>query len=370
MKSNKIVKILRAVLLGLFLVLITVAAYFHQTKSTPSIHALCPFGGLESLYQFIADGNYVQKIFQGTMILFVITMVLAVVFKRSFCGLICPFGAIQEFSGWLGIKVFKRRLMMPVKVDKVLRYFKYVVLLVTIGYAWKTAGLWMAPYDPWSAFGHLSTGFQAVWEESPIALILLGVTILGSFALDRFFCKYMCPMGAVYAIVGKISPFKITRNADLCIDCGKCNKVCPVNIDVQHGKDVKSSECIDCQLCVLDCPKAGALEIKEGSKTMKPLIVILLVMALFFGSIFIFQAAGLYTFSTKVEAGAGMALRDVVGSMTIQELADAANMDLKEIYVKMKIPENVPADKKFKEIKDVAPDYDFHKVKESLEKGE
>ncbi|MBN1501524.1 MAG: 4Fe-4S binding protein [Spirochaetes bacterium] len=370
MKGNKIIKIVRAGLLALFVILITVAAYFHQTKSTPSIHALCPFGGLESLYKFLAEGNYIQKVFQGTMLLFAITIVLAVFFKRSFCGLLCPFGAIQEFFGKIGIKIFKRRLLMPVKADRVLRYLKYVVLLITVGYAWKTAGLWMAPYDPWSAYGHLSTGLAAVWEEAPVGLILLGVTIIGSLVYDRFFCKYLCPMGALYAIIGKISFFKISRNADICIDCGKCNKVCPVNIDVQHGKDVKSAECIDCQLCVLDCPKAGALEIKEGRKIIKPVTAIVLVMGVFFGSIWISQAAGIYTFSTKVEAGAGMALRDVVGSMTIQEVSDAANIELKEVYEKMKIPADVPAETKLKEIKLIAPDYDFHKVKESLEKGE
>lgn len=368
MKNNKFLMYLRWGLLALFAVLVTYAAYLHQVNGggkSPSIHALCPFGGLESLYSFFTQGTFISKIFAGTMILFAITLVLAIIFRRSFCGLICPFGAIQEFFGKLGQKVFGRRFSVPGKIDRPLRYLKYIVLLVTVFYAWKTSGLWMAPYDPWSAYAHLPEGLGSVWEESAIGLIIFILTVIGSMAYDRFFCKYLCPMGALYGIIGKISPFKIQRNENKCIGCGMCSKVCPMNIDVQHANKISSAECINCQTCVLNCPKQGALEIKEGKFSVNPFAAVALVLALFFGSVFIAQSAGVYNMLPEKSApGQAISVEDVKGYMTIKEASEATKLELKEFYKEFRIPGNVPADTKMKEIKNIVPDFEFDKAKE------
>lgn len=356
--------------MALFTILITIAAYLHISQGggkSPSIHALCPFGGLESLFQVFTTGNFISKIFAGTMILFGITFVLAIIFRRSFCGLICPLGAIQEFIAKLGQKIFKKKFVVPYKIDRVLRYLKYLVLIITVFYAWKTAGLWMAPYDPWSAYAHLSEGLGSVWSESAIGLILLAVTLVGSLLYDRFFCKYLCPMGALYGIIGKISPFKVVRNDNVCVDCGKCSKVCPMNINVHQMKEVKSAECINCQTCVLNCPKAEALESTMGKEKLKPIPVIALVMTLFFGSIFAFQAAGIYKLlPDKIKAGESIGFEAVKGYMTIKEAAEATKTELKEFYKKFQIPETVSDSIMMKEISKTVSDYDFEKIKENI----
>ena len=370
MTKNKLVMYLRWGLLTLFVVLISFAAYLHQVLGggkAPSIHALCPFGGLESLYQVFTTGSFISKIFTGTMTLFVITLVLAILFRRSFCGLICPFGAIQEFFAKLGQKIFRRKLIMPATIDKPLRYLKYVVLIVTVVYAWKTAGLWMAPYDPWSAYAHLPEGLESVWTESAVGLIILFITVLGSLIYDRFFCKYLCPMGALYGIIGKLSPFKVVRNETMCINCGKCTKGCPMNIDVQHSSKVTSAECISCQTCVLNCPKTGAIDSMEGKKIIKPFTVIFLLMVVFFGSMFAAQATGVYQLTpTQLTTEGSLGYEEVKGYMSIKEAAESTKTELSEFYMKFKIPENVPAEIKMKEISKVAPGYDFDKVKESF----
>jgi polyferredoxin len=119
LKNNKFLLYLRWLLLALFTILITVSAYLHIANGggkSPSIHALCPFGGLESLYQLFTTGSFISKIFSGTLILFFITVVLAIVFRRSFCGIICPFGAIQELFAKIGQKLFKRNFIVPPKI--------------------------------------------------------------------------------------------------------------------------------------------------------------------------------------------------------------------------------------------------------------
>ncbi|HEX3028709.1 MAG TPA: 4Fe-4S binding protein [Clostridia bacterium] len=368
--KNKLVIYLRWSLLALFVALITTASYLHITNGgakSPSIHALCPYGGLESLYQLFTTGSFVSKIFAGTLVLFLITIILAIIFRRSFCGLICPFGAIQEFFAKLGQKLFKRKFIVSSKVDRPLRYLKYVILIITIFYAWRTAGLWMSPYDPWSAYAHLPEGLSSVWAESAIGLVILVVTIAGSMLYDRFFCKYLCPMGAIYGFIGKISPFKIKRNENVCISCGKCNKVCPMNINVQNVKEVKSAECINCQTCVLNCPKAGVLENSLAGKPLKPIIVIGLIMVLFFGSILIFQATGVYKLlPDKPKAGETIKLDEVKGYMTIKDAAESTGTELEEFYKKYEIPGNVPSDTMMKDISKSVDGYELDKVKEKL----
>jgi Fe-S-cluster-containing hydrogenase component 2 len=373
MKNNKLVMYLRWCLLAVFTGLITIAAHLHIAKSAtrfPSIHAMCPFGGLESLYQAITTGVFITKTTVGTVILFGITLALAIVFRKSFCGLICPFGAIQELFGKIGNKIFRRRLLIPSQIDKPLRYLKYLILVITVFFGWKTSSLWMAPFDPWAAYAHITKGLESVWEEYAGGVIILIITILGSFLYDRFFCKYLCPLGALYGIVGKISPFKVVRNDDICNGCGKCSEVCPVNIDVQRVNEVKSAECINCQICVLNCPKAGALENREGKKTLKPIVIIGLVMALFFGSLMAFEITGIYKFlPEKLKPGESMRLEEVSCGMTINEAATATKTDLKEFYKKFKIPENVSADTTMNKIGKVLPGYDFEKVKEAVLKS-
>jgi ferredoxin len=371
LNNNKYVRYLRIGLLAIFTVLVTVAATLHIAKggaANPSIHAICPFGGLESLYQVFTAGTFISKIFSGTLILFFITVAIAILFRRSFCGLICPFGAIQEFFAKVGRLIFKKQLKMPAKIDRPLRYLKYIILVITAVFAWKTAGLWMAPYDPWSVYGHLSEGFKTIWAESAVGVVLLIVTIIGSMVYDRFFCKYLCPMGALYGVIGKISPFKIVRDESACISCGMCSKVCPVNIDVQTLQEIKSAECLNCQICVLDCPKKGALENKVGKRTLKPWVVIILVIVLFFGSILAFQAAGIYQMTpNRLAAGETIHYGEDKGYMSITEAADSTKTGLKEFYGVFKIPADVPAETKMKEIVNVAPEYNFEVIKQSLE---
>jgi len=221
--------------------------------------------------------------------------------------------------------------------------------------------------EEWAAYSHLPEGLESAWSEYAVGLVILIISIIGSMVYDRFFCKYLCPMGALYGIIGKISPFKVVRNESVCIGCGLCNNVCPVNIDVQHSSEVTTAECISCQTCVLNCPKAGALESKQGKQVIKPLLVLILVMALFFGSIFSFQAAGVYqVLPERLKAGETISFAQVKGSMTIKEAAEGTNTEIKEFYSLFKIPESVSSQTKMKDIKKFVPEYEFGDIKESL----
>jgi len=370
MKNNKYIKYLRWAILGLFLIAVTRETYMHQVLGggvSPSIHALCPYGALETFYSLVFGGTFIQKIFSGTMILLGITLGLAVIFRRGFCGLICPFGALQEFFALIGRKIFHKRFIMPPVIDRPLRYLKYVVLVVTIYFAWKTAGLWMDPYDPWAAYGHVSAGYESLITEYLIGIITLVIILVGSMLYDRFFCKYLCPMGAVYGIVSKISPSKIVRDKDKCIDCNLCSKSCPMNIEVAKAGTVTSTECISCQACVLSCPKAGALEYKTGKKTLKTLTVITLVVGLFGAGVIISKTVGVFEVIPKqITAESRINVVDIKGYMTIKDVSIGTKIELKEVYKKLGIPETVTEDTKLKEVSTFVEGFEVEGAREKL----
>lgn len=368
--SKKYIKYLRWILLMFFLIMVTREAYLHQVlggSEAPSIHALCPYGGLESLYSLIFTGTFIQKIFSGTIILLGITLIIALIFRRSFCGLICPFGALQEFFGIIGRKIFHKRFTVPSAIDKPLRYLKYAVLAITIYYAWKTSGLWVDPYDPWAAYGHISSGFESLTSEYLIGLIILIVILIGSMLYDRFFCKYLCPMGAVYGLISKLSPSKIVRNEDACINCGLCSKSCPMNIDTANMKEVTSAECISCQSCILSCPKKGALEYKTVKKPLKALTVIILAAGLFFTGIFITKNTGIFQIlPQKITSESVINPEEIKGYMTLKDVSLGTKIDIKEVYKRLEIPESVSEDTKLKDIKNIIPDFEVETAREKL----
>ncbi|MDA8229165.1 MAG: 4Fe-4S binding protein [Desulfitobacterium hafniense] len=363
------------VLVGL-LVYVTYESYMHQVLGggkAPSVHALCPLGALESLYTLLFMESFIQKIYSGTVVLLVLTIILALLFRRSFCGLLCPFGALQEVFARLGIKIFKKRLVIPQVADRPLRYLKYVILVLTVGMAWYYGKLWMSPYDPYTAYAHITTITESIAEDplTIVGFILLGITLLGSLLYDRFFCKYLCPAGAFYGLIGKLSPTKVVRNDDICIHCKVCNKACPVNIDVEKADKITDTECISCNECVLACPKNGALEVKVVRKTLHPLPTLLIVAGLFFGTIFVAQATGNYQIiPSALKEGEIIAISEVKGYYSIEETALATGLSLKEVYEKFGIPENVSKHTKMKDISKEVPKFNLDTAKEEADSGE
>lgn len=369
MNWNKVSKWFRFLVLFGLLAYVTFEAYMHQVLGggkAPSVHALCPFGALESLYTLLFMGSFIQKIYSGTVVLLILTIVLAILFRRSFCGLLCPFGALQELFGGIGRKIFKKRFSIPRKIDQPLRYLKYAVLLLTVGMAWRLGTLWMAPYDPYSAYSHITNLSESV-KEDPLALIgfiLLVVTILGSFVYERFFCKYLCPVGAFYGIIGKVSPTRVERNENLCIHCHLCNKACPVNIDVEKAVKVTTAECINCNECVVACPKKGALEVKTARKAIQPIVMLALVVGLFFCTILIAQVTGNYQIMpSELKKGQIIEISELKGYYTIEDAAIATGLSLNEIYEKMGIPESISKDTQLKKISSIVEGFSLDEAK-------
>jgi ferredoxin len=356
--ANKIAPIqwARRISLGIFFVAVTTLTVLHQKlQNMPSIDSLDPFGGVETLLKYLAGGELIKKIMPANIVLLAAIVVLGIVLSRFFCGWICAFGALQGAFGWLGKKLFKRRFTVPPKVDRVLRWLKYPILVAIVYFTWTTGTLVIRPYDPLAAYGHLSAGLGAVWAEFSVGFVLLVLTLALSMLYERAFCKYVCPMGAVNAILGRIPLFRIKRESKTCISCSKCDHVCPMNIEVSTADKVTSPECIGCLECVTACPtKKKTLVPTIAGKPVKLWQVAALGLGIYLGAMGVGALAGKLDFvgpslTQKAKEGS-LKVEDIKGSSTWAQVAESFGVELERLFREAKVDGKlVPPDTKLKD---------------------
>lgn len=201
--------------------------------------------------------NVVQLSIMAVLIIFIL---FAIIFKRSYCGFLCMVGALQRVVGYIGFKLLKKRVIVPATLDKYLRAVKYILLtgfaalsIASGKFLLQVNGHDVFEHDVFEQYSIILPGLA--W----ISIMLMFVTIIGSFFIDNFFCKYICIQGAVAGVAGRFSPSGIVRCEDKCINCTLCTKKCPSNLEVHKMKKVISAECFNCQKCIVVCPKKGAL---------------------------------------------------------------------------------------------------------------
>jgi NAD-dependent dihydropyrimidine dehydrogenase PreA subunit len=356
---------IRLAVLGVGLAVITGIGIAHQNGvPVVGVDALCPFGGIETLWALITSATLIQRIAASAVILLVVVLATALIFRRAFCGYICPLGAVQEFAGKIGLALFKgKRPQVPSALDRPARFLKYGVLIFFTVWSWQAASLVIRPYDPWVAWMHLTS--KELLAEFSIGLIVLGVSIVGSVVYDRFFCKYLCPMGAFLGAISRVSIFKVRREADTCTNCKACDKVCPVNVKVSEAVVVNDAECINCNECVNVCPVSDTLVVSAGSaptaRKLAPTAVLGLTVALIALGIGLPTVTGSFawtmpTLEKAVEKSGGtINVEEIRGSMTFAEISKVTGIPETAFQEKFGV---APAEMNTK-IKDLAATYGF-----------
>jgi len=197
------------------------------------------------------------------LILMYVVFAVALLVGAAFCGWACPLGSFQVWVGKLGRRVSPKTFngLVPTRADRYLRYVRYGVLLWVVWVTVTSATLFFADYDPYFALFNFWTG-----EVATSGLVILGVVILASLVVERPFCKYACPYGAILGVFNLFRVFKIKRNTSTCSDCGACDRACPMNIEVSAGKTVRDHQCISCLMCTSEdaCPLEDTVVMTTG----------------------------------------------------------------------------------------------------------
>jgi len=254
----------------------------------PSVDAFMPIAGFMSFKYFLLTG-IVEPIHPAALIMFLAIVGVSLLLKKGFCGWICPIGTISQYAWMLGEKVFGRNFRMSPQVDIPLRSLKYVLMglfVFLIGIA-MTPNMMILFFitDYYKTIDvrtmHVFTRMSALtfW-------VLLGLTAF-SFVYKNFWCRYLCPYGALLGLVSMGSPVKVRRNVEKCTHCRTCSRMCPSLLDVEQKEVVHSPECFGCMTCVSSCPAEGALDVtvKAGQgrrRILRPLLYPVLLLTIFY----------------------------------------------------------------------------------------
>ena len=173
-----------------------------------------PIASLMNLKVLIETGR-LPLVHPAGVVLLVAFLAISWLFRKSFCSWLCPVGTISEYLWRIGRDTFKKNWQIPRVLDILLRALKYA---------------------------------------------LLGLMVASLF-MQNFWCRYLCPYGALLGLISMASPLRIRRNESTCIDCAKCAKACPSALPVDNLISIKSAECTGCLECVAVCPSEGALQL-------------------------------------------------------------------------------------------------------------
>ena len=228
----------------------------------PGVEGFLPISALISLKYLIHTGiiNAVHP--SGLFILAAIVLV-SVILKKSFCSWLCPIGTLSESLWLLGKKFLKMNLTPPRWLDYPLRSLKYLLLgfFLWSVLAMDVSALENFIYSPYNKVADIKM-YLFFAEISSFALWTIFGLIILSVLIKNFWCRFLCPYGALLGIAGWLSPLKITRTKETCIDCALCTRACPSNIKVHAVARVWSDECMSCLACVEVCPVKNTLAMK------------------------------------------------------------------------------------------------------------
>ncbi|AFM41224.1 polyferredoxin [Desulfosporosinus acidiphilus SJ4] len=261
----------------------------------PGVEAFLPLSALVGLRAWLATGIF-DSVHPAGLVIFLLIVLTSLLFKRTFCSWICPIGTLSEGLGKIGRTIFGRNFQLPGWLDYILRSLKYLLLLLfLVAIFWGMSGTDAVSFVQ-SPYNRMSDVMMLEFMEhlSVTGISVIGILALLTIVFENFWCRYLCPYGALLGLFSFLSPFKITRNQETCIQCGKCTKSCPNRITVDLQTRVFSPECTGCLNCVQQCPVQNTLRFKvaRGKKILSLPYLTLVILSLWFLVIVFAKATG------------------------------------------------------------------------------
>lgn len=330
--------------------LILYLAWSHQTfgiEKTAPIDSYCPFGAMESLITLITTGDFLLRVFTSSFILMGIVLLVTLFFGRGFCGFLCPLGAVQEWIRFIGKKLgISKEIELPAKLDYILRYLKYLTLILVLYFSFTLGDLFFRDIGPFSALTHLGGEF----DEKPIGYTVLIIILIISLFSKQWWCRYLCPLGGFLGAVRKISPFSIKRDKKTCIDCKACDRACPGHLKVSQANTLRDADCISCQECVEVCPKKS-LSSNILDSQIKPKNIAILIILTFFIPFFLIQFTTLWQSkpaSNIVTSEGSIDVENIRGSNTLKHVIEITGIPFEVFQKELNLPDNTDLTLKIK----------------------
>jgi polyferredoxin len=234
-----------------------------------------PIASLMNVKYWAVTG-LVPEVHPAGMFLLIAFVAISLAFRKAFCSWLCPIGTISEWLWQGGREVFRKNYQLPRWADVPLRSLKYVLLLLFVWVVLRMSaadirGFLESPYGLVADVKMLDF-FRAAGRTT---VMVVSALVILSVLTKNFWCRYLCPYGALMGLAALASPLRITRDPVSCIDCGKCTRACPSSIPVDVLRTVRTAECNGCLTCVSVCPVKDALEMRTvGRRRRVPAPVI------------------------------------------------------------------------------------------------
>jgi polyferredoxin len=224
-----------------------------------------PIAGLMNARYWLSTGH-LPATHPAAMFLFVSFVAIAFLFRKAFCSWLCPVGTLSEYLWQAGRQVLRRNFQLPKWLDLPLRSLKYLLLGF---FVWAVANMSSGAIEEFmhSPYGAIADVRMLNFFRylGSTGAIVLGALVVASVLVQNFWCRYLCPYGALLGLTSFLSPVRIRRSESACIDCARCAKVCPAALPVDKLVSIKSAECTGCLECVAVCPAQGALDLAAVS---------------------------------------------------------------------------------------------------------
>lgn len=244
------------------------AVHVHQTGGPgpvtvarpPGVEGFLPIGALMAWKRFAATGQW-DAVHPAAMVILGFAAMASLLIRKSFCSWFCPVGTLSEWLWKLGDRLVGRSLRIPVWLDAVCRSLKYFLLgfflfIIFFKMSARDIGLFLESPYYWMADVKMLHFFTRM---SGTTAVVLGCLALLSICFRNFWCRYLCPYGALMGIFALVGPTAVRRRESSCVGCGRCETVCPAHLPVSRKRTIRSPECSGCMDCVRMCPEANAL---------------------------------------------------------------------------------------------------------------
>lgn len=249
----------------------------------PGVEGFLPISALLGLKSLTLTGKY-DHIHPAGLTIFLAALLIGLLLRKGFCGWICPVGfasnlveragrrlrLLRRLPAWLALSLQGVKYLL-------LAFFCYIILWrMTLP---QIAAFQAAPYNL-AADAKMLLFFLA--PSTLVAGVMLCLTLI-SFVIPNFWCRFLCPYGALLGLLALFGPVKINRDADTCINCHRCERVCPGAIQITQKKIMLANECVGCLECVGTCPVADCLTLRASrGRRLPPLLLPAAVVTLFF----------------------------------------------------------------------------------------